>query len=75
MRNNQKESHYGERIQRITDFVLDGQWHTLHEIAEGIGRPGSECSVAAALQTLRRQGYYVECDRKHYPEVSRFRVF
>ena len=69
------DSHYGGLIQGVISVVADNEWHTLQEIAEGIGRPGAEVSVAAALHTLRKRGYLVECDSQRYPGVSRFRVF
>lgn len=72
---NHTDSHYGERLQGIIDLTSDHEWHTLQEIAEGIGRPGSEASVSAAFHVLRKRGYLVECDRQQYPGVSKFRVF
>ena len=70
-----RDSHYGERLAGVIAFVSDNEWHTLQEIAEGIGRPGSENSIAGVFAVLRKRGYLVECDRQRYPGVSKFRVF
>lgn len=70
-----RDSHHGELIQGVVSFVSDNEWHTLQEIAEGIGRPGAEASVLATFHTLRKRGYLVECDKQWYPGVSKFRVF
>lgn len=55
----------GERLagqyQRVCEFMADGQWRSLAEIAAAVAAP--EASVSARLRDMRRGGYIV--DRMH----------
>jgi hypothetical protein len=51
-------------LQRVHDYMADGQWHTLGEVQQACG--GTEASCSARLRELRRQdhgGHTVE--RRH----------
>ena len=64
--------HDGPRLARqfgaVRALVLDGEWHTLRELADAIGAP--EASVSARLRDLRKPeggGYIVERRRRGNP--------
>jgi len=40
------------QLQRIYDYIKDGEWHTLQQIASTTGAP--EASVSAQLRNLRK---------------------
>lgn len=41
------------QLLRVTTVMLDGQWHTLRDLADRAA-PGSEASVSARLRDLRK---------------------
>lgn len=48
-----------KQLKRVRDFVIDGEWHTLAEIAKAAESP--EASVSARLRDLRnKHGFRVE---------------
>ena len=54
-----------DQMGRVKDYMLDGAWHTLAEIAQATGAP--EASVSAQLRHLRKQrfgGWIVEKRRR-----------
>lgn len=56
------EERDGKRLAKqktaVRDVMLDGEWRTLHLIAQITGAP--EASVSARLRDLRKAGYLVE---------------
>lgn len=42
----------GKQFIAVRQFMLDGQWHTLREIADAVGAP--EASVSARLRDMRK---------------------
>lgn len=64
----------GAQLSRIYRFMLDGQWHTLDEIAQATNDPPA--SISAQLRHLRKPrfgGHQV--DREHVGNgVYRYRV-
>lgn len=60
---------------RIKDLMLDGEWRSLHEIAESTGDP--EASVSAQLRHLRKPrfgSYRVEKRRRGDGGTFEYRV-
>lgn len=57
-------------LNRVRNFMADGQWHTLKAIAEACG--GSEASVSARLRDLRKEGRIVERQRIGDPKAGVF---
>ena len=53
----------GKQAKRVWGVLLDGEWHTLHEIAKTTGDP--EASISARIRDLRKVkfgGHVVERD-------------
>ena len=43
---------------RVRQFMADGSWHTLSQVADGCSCP--EASASARIRHLRKEGYEVE---------------
>lgn len=46
----------GTQFDRVRALMADGQWRTLREIADAIGK-GSEAAISARLRDLRKPEY------------------
>lgn len=59
-------------LARVADFMADGRWHTLPEIARAVN--GMEASVSARLRQLRNDhGWTVERRRTDKPGIFEYR--
>lgn len=65
----------GHQMRRVLTAVIDGEWHTLAELAAATDAP--EASVSARLRDLRKPqfgGYIVEHDRRAPGGTWRYRL-
>lgn len=48
------------RLQRLRDFLMDGEWHSTMECIKG----ANIANVSAPASELRRNGITVDCERR-----------
>lgn len=48
------------RLQRVRDFLIDGEWHSSRDIIVG----ANICAISAAISELRYNGCNVDCERR-----------
>lgn len=48
------------RLQRVRDFLIDGEWHSSRDIIQG----ANICAISAAISELRFNGCNIECEQR-----------
>ena len=51
---------HSPRLQRVRDFLIDGQWHSSRDIIQG----ANICAISAAISELRSNGCNIECEQR-----------
>lgn len=54
-----------KRLQRLLEYMLDGQPHTTREISDG----ADICAVNSAVDELRENGFDLPCIKKSRPAI------
>lgn len=58
---------------RIEEFMKDGKWYTIAEVADGVGHIFNQSSVSAQIRALRRKGYDVMTqENEDNPELGKY---